>query len=121
MLSLIDHTTFLSPACQLQGTVSFIITTLKPSPARCGTRLYAQAKVLRVLQEKEFERLGSSESVKTDVRIISATNKDLLEQMEKRLFREDLYYRLNVVTIHLPPLRERGDDLKLLTQFFLKK
>jgi DNA-binding NtrC family response regulator len=83
--------------------------------------LYTQAKVLRVLQEKEFERLGSNESVKTDVRIISATNRDLLEQMEKGLFREDLYYRLNVVTIHLPPLRERGDDVKLLTQFFLKK
>ncbi len=83
--------------------------------------LYTQAKVLRVLQEKEFERLGSSESVKTDVRIISATNRDLLEQMEKGLFREDLYYRLNVVTIHLPPLRERGEDIKLLTQFFLKK
>ena len=83
--------------------------------------LYTQAKVLRVLQEKEFERLGSSETVKTDVRIISATNRDLLEQMEKRLFREDLYYRLNVVTIHLPPLRDRGDDIKLLAQFFLKK
>jgi DNA-binding NtrC family response regulator len=83
--------------------------------------LYTQAKVLRVLQEKEFERLGSNESVKTDVRIISATNRDLLEQMEKGLFREDLYYRLNVVTIHLPPLRERGDDVKLLSQFFLKK
>jgi DNA-binding NtrC family response regulator len=83
--------------------------------------LYTQAKVLRVLQEKEFERLGSNESVKTDVRIISATNRDLLEEMEKGLFREDLYYRLNVVTIHLPPLRERGDDVKLLTQFFLKK
>jgi DNA-binding NtrC family response regulator len=83
--------------------------------------LYTQAKVLRVLQEKEFERLGSNESVKTDVRIISATNKDLLEQMEKGLFREDLYYRLNVVTIHLPPLRERGEDVQLLTHFFLKK
>jgi DNA-binding NtrC family response regulator len=83
--------------------------------------LYTQAKVLRVLQEKEFERLGSNESVKTDVRIISATNRDLIEQMEKKQFREDLYYRLNVVTIHLPPLRERGDDVKLLTQFFLKK
>jgi transcriptional regulator with PAS, ATPase and Fis domain len=82
---------------------------------------YTQAKVLRVLQEKEFERLGSNESVKTDVRILSATNKDLLEQMEKGLFREDLYYRLNVVSIHLPPLRERGDDVQLLTQFFLKK
>ena len=83
--------------------------------------LYTQAKVLRVLQEKEFERLGSNESVKTDVRIISATNRDLLEQMEKGLFREDLYYRLNVVSINLPPLRERGDDIKLLTQFFLAK
>ena len=83
--------------------------------------LYTQAKVLRVLQEKEFERLGSNESVKTDVRIISATNKDLLEQMGKGLFREDLYYRLNVVSIHLPPLRERGEDVKLLSQFFLKK
>jgi len=83
--------------------------------------LYTQAKVLRVLQEKEFERLGSNESVKTDVRIISATNRDLLEQMEKGSFREDLYYRLNVVTIHLPPLRERGDDVRLLSQFFLKK
>jgi len=82
---------------------------------------YTQAKVLRVLQEKEFERLGSNESVKTDVRILSATNRDLLEQMEKGLFREDLYYRLNVVSIHLPPLRERGEDVKLLTQFFLKK
>jgi len=83
--------------------------------------LYTQAKVLRVLQEKEFERLGSSETVRTDVRIISATNKDLLEQMEKGLFREDLYYRLNVVNIPLPPLRERGEDIKLLTQFFIKK
>jgi transcriptional regulator with GAF, ATPase, and Fis domain len=83
--------------------------------------LYTQAKVLRVLQEKEFERLGSNGSVKTDVRILSATNRDLLEQMEKGLFREDLYYRLNVVTIHLPPLRERGEDVRLLSQFFLKK
>ena len=83
--------------------------------------LYTQAKVLRVLQEKEFERLGSSETVKTDVRLISATNKELLELIEKKLFREDLYFRLNVVSIHLPPLRQRGDDLRLLTQFFLKK
>jgi len=82
---------------------------------------YTQAKVLRVLQEKEFERLGSSETVRTDVRIISATNKNLLELIEKNLFREDLFFRLNVVSIHLPPLRERGDDLRLLTQFFLKK
>ncbi len=83
--------------------------------------LYTQAKVLRVLQEREFERLGSSQTVKTDVRIISATNKDLLKQIEQGRFREDLYYRLNVVGIHIPPLRERGDDIRLLIQFFLKK
>ena len=83
--------------------------------------LYTQAKVLRVLQEREFERLGSSETVKTDVRIISATNKDLLKEMEAGRFREDLYYRLNVVTIHLPPLRERGNDIRLLVQFFVKR
>jgi DNA-binding NtrC family response regulator len=83
--------------------------------------LYTQAKVLRVLQEREFERLGSNESVKTDVRIISATNKDLLKEMEGGRFREDLFYRLNVVTIHLPPLRERGEDIRLLVNFFLKK
>jgi DNA-binding NtrC family response regulator len=83
--------------------------------------LYTQAKVLRVLQEREFERLGSSQTVKTDVRIISATNKDLLRQIEQGRFREDLYYRLNVVAIHIPPLRERGDDIRLLIQFFLKK
>jgi DNA-binding NtrC family response regulator len=83
--------------------------------------LFTQAKILRVLQEKEFERVGSNETVKSDVRIISATNKNLVEQMEKGLFREDLYYRLNVVTIHLPPLRERDGDIKLLIRFFLKK
>ncbi|MBN1836624.1 MAG: sigma-54-dependent Fis family transcriptional regulator [Spirochaetales bacterium] len=83
--------------------------------------LFTQAKVLRVIQEKEFERLGSNETVKTDVRIISATNRDLLELMRKGDFREDLYYRLNVVTIRLPPLRERSGDIALLLQFFLKK
>ena len=82
--------------------------------------LFTQAKILRVLQEKEFERVGSNETVKSDVRIISATNKNLVEQMEEGLFREDLYYRLNVVTIHLPPLRERDGDIKLLIRFFLK-
>jgi DNA-binding NtrC family response regulator len=83
--------------------------------------LFTQAKVLRVIQEKEFERLGSNETVKTDVRIISATNKDLTDLMRRSLFREDLYYRLNVVTIRLPPLRERDGDINLLIQFFLKK
>jgi DNA-binding NtrC family response regulator len=83
--------------------------------------LFTQAKVLRVIQEKEFERLGSNETVKTDVRIISATNKNLMELMRQSLFREDLFYRLNVVTIRLPPLRERGGDIKLLLAFFLEK
>jgi DNA-binding NtrC family response regulator len=83
--------------------------------------LFTQAKVLRVLQEKEFERLGSNEPVKTDVRILSATNKDLAERLRRGEFREDLYYRLNVVTIRLPSLRERGGDVGLLAQFFLKK
>jgi DNA-binding NtrC family response regulator len=83
--------------------------------------LYTQAKVLRVIQEKEFERLGSNETVKTDVRIISATNKNLMDLMRRSLFREDLYYRLNVVTIRLPPLRERDGDIGLLIQFFLRK
>jgi DNA-binding NtrC family response regulator len=83
--------------------------------------LYTQAKVLRVLQEKEFERLGSNETVKTDVRIISATNRDLMKRMQEGEFREDLYYRLNVVSVRLPPLRERDGDIALLIQFFLKK
>ena len=83
--------------------------------------LFTQAKVLRVIQEKEFERLGSNETRKTDVRIISATNRDLMERMAKGLFREDLFYRLNVVTIRLPPLREREGDLGLLIEFFLKR
>jgi DNA-binding NtrC family response regulator len=83
--------------------------------------LYTQAKVLRVLQEREFERLGSNETVRTDVRIVSATNKILFNLIEQGRFREDLYYRLNVVGIHLLPLRERGDDIRLLIQFFLKK
>jgi DNA-binding NtrC family response regulator len=83
--------------------------------------MYTQAKVLRVIQEKEFERLGSNATVKSDVRIISATNRDLMQRMQEGLFREDLYYRLNVVAIRLPPLRERDGDVALLIQFFLKK
>ena len=83
--------------------------------------LYTQAKVLRVLQEREFERVGSNQTVKTDVRIISATNKDLFHLMESSQFREDLFYRLNVINIHLPPLRERGEDIRLLVQFFVRK
>jgi DNA-binding NtrC family response regulator len=80
-----------------------------------------QAKVLRVLQERSFERLGSSKTIKTDVRIISATNRDLPDLVRKGIFREDLFYRLNVVTIRLPPLRAREGDLALLIEFFLKR
>jgi len=83
--------------------------------------LFTQAKLLRVLQEKEFERLGSNEPIRTDVRILSATNRDLAERRRAGVFREDLYYRLNVVTIRLPALREREGDIPLLAQFFLQK
>ena len=83
--------------------------------------LLTQAKVLRVLQEREFERVGSSQTINVDVRVIAATNKDLLKEIEERRFREDLYYRINVVTIDVPPLRERKGDIILLAYFFLKK
>jgi DNA-binding NtrC family response regulator len=83
--------------------------------------LTTQAKVLRVLQEREFERVGSSKTISVDVRIIVATNKDLHEEIKKNKFREDLFYRLNVVTIDVPPLRERKGDILLLSYFFLKK
>jgi len=83
--------------------------------------LHTQAKVLRVLQEREFERLGGSKTIKVDVRIITATNKNLQEEIKEGRFREDLFYRLNVVTIKMPPLRERKGDIILLTYFFLKK
>jgi DNA-binding NtrC family response regulator len=81
----------------------------------------AQAKLLRVLQEQEFQRVGSSETVRVDVRVIAATNSNLEQAIKERRFREDLYYRLNVVPIHLPPLRERRDDIPRLLQFFLEK
>ncbi|MDR1902404.1 MAG: sigma-54 dependent transcriptional regulator [Treponema sp.] len=80
-----------------------------------------QIKLLRVLQEKKFERLGGEETIETDVRIVAATNKDLKAEIEKGNFREDLYFRLNVVNIHVPPLRERKDDIPLLITAFLKE
>ncbi len=80
-----------------------------------------QMKLLRVLQEKEFERVGSNQTIRTDVRVIAATNRNLEEAIKKGTFREDLYYRLNVVTISLPPLRERREDIPPLIEHFLKK
>jgi DNA-binding NtrC family response regulator len=80
-----------------------------------------QIKLLRVLQEKKFERVGGEQTVESDVRIVAATNKDLKAETEKGNFREDLYFRLNVVNIHVPPLRERKDDIPLLAAAFLKE
>jgi two-component system, NtrC family, response regulator HydG len=83
--------------------------------------LSVQTRLLRVLQETEFERVGDSNPVKVDVRVVVATNKDLRERVRKGEFREDLYYRLKVVDINLPPLRERNDDIPLLAGHFIKK
>src|SRR5437868_2168430 len=80
-----------------------------------------QAKLLRVLQEKEFMRLGGIDTIKVDTRIITATNVDLKKLVDDGRFREDLYYRLNVINIRVPPLRERKEDIPLLTEFFTKK
>jgi DNA-binding NtrC family response regulator len=80
-----------------------------------------QIKILRVLQERKFERVGGEETQEVDVRIVAATNRNLKEEIEKGNFREDLYYRLNVVNLHVPPLRERKDDIPLLATAFLKE
>jgi two-component system nitrogen regulation response regulator GlnG len=80
-----------------------------------------QTKILRVLQSGTFERVGGNTPIKVDVRIIAATNKPLEEAVAQRQFREDLFYRLNVVRIHIPPLRERKEDVRLLVNYFLKK
>ena len=83
--------------------------------------LELQAKLLRVLQEKEFTRTGGQQNLRVDVRIVAATNQDIVARVKNRLFREDLYYRLNVVPIELPPLRERRDDIPMLVDFFLHR
>jgi DNA-binding NtrC family response regulator len=84
-------------------------------------RLELQAKLLRVIQEKELVRLGSNRTIKVDVRLVAATNTNLEEGIQKRTFRQDLYFRLNVIPIRLPPLRERRGDVRLLAQHFLEK
>ena len=81
----------------------------------------AQIKLLRVLQTQKFERVGGEKTIAVDVRILAATNKNLLEEVKKGNFREDLYYRLNVIPVHLPPLRERRNDIPLLARHFLKR
>jgi len=83
--------------------------------------LHLQAKLLRVLQEGEVDRLGGSKPVKVDVRIIATSNRNIVQSVEKGEFRQDLYYRLNVVTIQLPPLRQRPNDIQLLAEHFLQK
>ena len=80
-----------------------------------------QIKLLRVLQDKKFERVGGEETIEVDVHVVAATNKNLLEEIKKGNFREDLYYRLNVVHIEVPPLRERKEDIQEMTDFFLAK
>ena len=80
-----------------------------------------QMKLLRVLQEREFERLGDTRTIKVDVRVVAATNAELLKMVKEGTFREDLYYRLNVIAVHLTPLRERPEDIPLLAQRFIEK
>jgi DNA-binding NtrC family response regulator len=98
--------------------------------ADCGTlfldevaaiSMEIQAKLLRVIQEREFRRLGGLENIKVDVRIIAATNMDLESAVKQRTFRDDLYYRLNVIVIKIPPLRERTEDIPLLSEHFIRK
>ena len=99
---------------QAQGGTVFLDEIGEISPS-------AQIKLLRILQTHKFERIGGEKTIEVDVRILAATNKDLLEEVKAGNFREDLFYRLNVIPIHLPPLRERGNDILLLAHYFLHR
>ena len=83
--------------------------------------LHLQVKLLHVLQNRRFERVGGNKTIQVDVRVITATNRNLEDMMQEKLFREDLYYRISVIPLHLPPLRERREDILLLSRYFLKK
>ena len=83
--------------------------------------LVLQAKLLRILQEREFERVGGHQTIQVDIRIVAATNRDLHAMVKEGAFREDLFYRLNVIHLQLPPLRERREDIALLANHFLQK
>ena len=97
-------------------------TAARCSSTRSATcRWPLQAKMLRLLQEQSFERMGGNETIQTDVRLIAATHRDLKAWSEEGKFRPDLYFRLGVFAIHLPPLRERGDDLPMLVRYFLRR
>lgn len=82
---------------------------------------YSQVKLLRLLQDKEYKRLGDSKTRSANIRIVAATNEDLCERVKKGIFREDLYYRLNIVAVHIPPLRERKEDIPMLAEHFIEK
>ncbi|HCK98530.1 MAG TPA: hypothetical protein DHW42_00285 [Candidatus Marinimicrobia bacterium] len=99
---------------EAEGGTLFLDEIAETSPA-------LQVRFLRVLQEKIFQRVGGTENINSNVRIISATNKDILKEVEAGRFREDLLYRLNVITLSIPPLRERPDDIPLLVKWFIKK
>jgi len=99
---------------QANGGTIFLDEIGETSPAM-------QAKLLRVLQEHEVQRVGGQETLSVDVRVLAATNRDLNQEVQEGGFREDLYYRLNVVTLHVPPLRERREDIPALTDFFVRK
>jgi two-component system nitrogen regulation response regulator NtrX len=83
--------------------------------------LKAQAKILRILQEKKFQRVGGTKIIETDVRVLAATNKELEKEMEEGRFRQDLFYRLNVIPLHVPPLRDRKEDIPLLAEHFMSE